>query len=143
MKQRIFIAIMLSAGFFLAVSCGKSGNYPTTPDLTFKSIAPSEVGLTDSVVIVCGFKDQEGDIQDSIFFRASNNDIFGPYAIPDFPAQNNLQGNIILILQRGIDFVVPAGGGAADTLTFDLYLKDREGHKSDTVQTTPVVVLGG
>lgn len=142
MKQYGFI-ILLAIGVLAIISCQKNTNFPSTPDLTFKSIFPQEVRPSDSVVITCEFKDKEGDIQDSIFFKASNNDVFGPYAVPDFPPQNNLRGNIILILQRGIDFVVPAGGGAADTLSFQLYLKDKEGHISDTVQTTPVVILGG
>jgi hypothetical protein len=134
--------IILSAILLSVISCGKSKNFPSTPDLTFKGISPSEVRASDSVQIVCGFRDAEGDIQDSIFYKASNNNVFAPYAIPNFPAQRNMEGNIILVLERDLDFSTPVGGAAADTLSFDVYLKDRAGHISDTVRTTKVVVFG-
>jgi hypothetical protein len=126
----------------LALSCGKNGDYPSVPDLTFKSIGPSDVYSGDSLAITCGFKDKEGDINgDSIFFRANNAAVFAPYQIPNFPQQGNLQGDIILVLQSN-DLSFPAGPGAVDTVYFDVYIRDRRGHISDTVRTTPVLLHG-
>jgi hypothetical protein len=135
--------LILSLIVLLAISCSKKGDFPSVPDITFKSIGPSVVRTGDSISIVLGFKDKEGDINgDTVFFRASNSSVFGSYRIPEFPAQHNLEGNIILILQNN-DFADPNSAGGIDTIYFDLYIKDLHGHLSDTVQTSPVVVYQG
>lgn len=142
MKKRYYLILPVAALLAFVMSCGKNGSFPSTPDLKFKSIGPYEVHQKDSVIVTCSFRDQEGDIQDSIYYKASNSTVYGSYAIPDFPKQQNLQGNIVVILERGVDFGVPPGGAASDTIYFDLYLKDVAGHVSDTVKTTPIVVHG-
>lgn len=140
MKRYCLIAIPVI--LFLLASCGKGG-FPSIPSLTFKSIGPGSVHPGDSVQIVCSFRDKEGNIQDSVYFRASNSSVFGTYAMPDFPAQNNMEGNVILELYSGTDFTPPAGAGAADTLYFYVFIKDLTGKSSDTVKTTSILSYGG
>lgn len=141
--KRLYL-ILVPALAILVSSCGKHGHFSSTPSLTFKSIGPDEVTSGDSLQVLCAFTDKEGDIQDSIYFRASNSltPDFAGYAIPDFPSQPNLQGNIILELYPGLDFPTPTGGAEADTVYIDLFIKDKAGHASDTVQTTPILVRG-
>lgn len=142
--KRFGLLPILVVMVMLVGSCGKNGNFSSTPSLTFKSIAPDDVTSGDSLQIVCSFTDKEGDIQDSIYYRSSNGltpDFVG-YPIPDFPAQHNLQGNIILQLYPGLDFPAPPGGGEADTVYVNVFIKDKAGHSSDTVQTTPILVRG-
>jgi len=136
--------VMIPILMLVAASCGKNGNFSSTPTLTFTSVTPDDVASFDSMQIVCAFTDKEGDIQDSIYYRASNGlttDFVG-YAIPSFPTQKNLQGNIILQLYPGLDFPAPVGGAAADTVYISIFIKDQAGHSSDTVQTTPIIVRG-
>lgn len=140
MKRYCLIAIPVI--LFLLASCGKGG-FPSIPSLTFKSIGPAEVHPGDSVQIVCSFRDKKGDIQDSVYYRASNNTVFGSYAMPNFPAQGNMEGNIILELYSGTDFTPPAGAGAADTLYFYVFIKDLSGKSSDTVKTASILSYGG
>lgn len=128
----------------LVASCGKHSNFSSSPSLTFKSVVPGDVAAFDSMQIVCSFTDKEGDIQDSIYYKSSNGltEDFAGYAIPDFPSQHNLEGDIILQLYPGLDFPAPAGGAAADTIYISVFIKDKAGHSSDTVQTTPIIVRG-
>ena len=140
MKRYCLVAI--PALLFLFASCGKGG-FPSIPSLAFKSIGPGAVHPGDSVQIVCSFRDKEGNIQDSVYFRASNSNVYGTYAMPNFPAQSNMDGNIIVELYSGTDFTPPAGAGAADTIYFYVFIKDLSGKSSDTVKTTPILSYGG
>lgn len=144
-KYPIFIVLL---GIIAAVGCGKSGNYPSTPDLKYKSIYPHEFSTSDSVAITCNFKDAEGDIQDSVWFKVYNittpedsTPKFASYPMPqDFPAQKNMEGNIILILKPGQDFTI--GQGHNDSVYFDIFIKDNAKHISDTVRSDTVLVHG-
>src|SRR5699024_2067623 len=129
-KYRIFIGILLAV--WGLASCGKDNNFPSTPDLKFQSIYFDKD--SNRVVITCSFKDKEGDIQGTIWFKTyqitpggTNEGVFGQYPVPDFPSQNNMEGDIILILKQ-IDFT---GVSPGDSLYFDLYLKDKAEHVSD------------
>lgn len=134
--------ILVPAIILFASACGKNGGFSSTPSLTFKSIGPGEIHSGDSLLIECNFTDKEGDIQDSVYYRASNSGEYASYAIPNFPKQPNLKGNIILELYGGLDFTVPPGGGIPDSIYFNVFIKDVKGHSSDTVQTTPIIVYG-
>lgn len=141
--KRLYL-VMIPIVILVAASCGKNGSFSSTPTLTFTSVTPDDVVSFDSMQIVCAFTDKEGDIQDSIYYKSSNgltSDFVG-YPIPNFPAQHNLKGNIILQLYPGLDFPAPAGGAAADTIYISVFIKDQAGHSSDTVQTTPIIVRG-
>lgn len=146
MKRYIVPVIIISGIFLITISCGKKGSFPSTPDLKFQSIYQTD---SNSIVINCTFRDREGDIQDSIYFQVYNlttpgnsTGLFAPYSVPDFPAQQNMEGNIMLILTPTDVHIGSGLGGGADSVYFDLYLKDRAGHISDTVRTDTILVQG-
>lgn len=145
-RKPIFMALV--GGLLGAVGCGKSGHYPTTPDLKYQSIYPMELTTSDSIAITCSFKDQEGDVQGTVWYKAYNITTpadstvgFADYPLPQFPPQKNMEGSVILILKPMTDFSVgaPAGGGS-DSVYFDVFMKDNAGHISDTVRTDTVLV---
>ena len=146
-KNPIFIALL--GGLLGVIGCGKSGNFPTTPDLKYQSVYPMELSSMDSVAITCSFRDQEGDIQGSVWYKVNNLttpanttefDNYG-HDVPKFPEQKNMEGTIITILKPGVDFSVGSTqGGGSDSIYFELYLKDVAGHISDTVRTDTVLV---
>ncbi len=146
MKKYIAPVIVACGIFLLAVSCGKNGHFPSSPDLKFRSVYQTD---SNSVVINCSFRDRQGDIQDSIYFKVFNlttpdnsTEYFAPYPVPNFPAQQNMEGDIILILTPTDVHIGSGLGGGADSVFFDLYLKDRAGHISDTVRTDTILVRG-
>jgi hypothetical protein len=142
MKRSCFY--ILSAAIILTslASCGDKGSFPSTPDLRFKSISPNvaEAGKDTLISIICSFKDEEGDIAGPVYYRQSNfPDFDSLYSLPGLPAQPNMQGNIILQLHSN-DIIFPVSSGS-DTVTYFLYIKDKAGHISDTVETAKIVLL--
>ncbi|GAA4312124.1 hypothetical protein [Compostibacter hankyongensis] len=142
MKHRILPALL---GGLLLTSCGKDKNFPSTPQITFKSISPLEYhGKTDQLSIVVGVKDAEGDLGDSVFYRqhiSSDTLPWGSLLMPQgFPKQENLEGNIILQLQSQL-ITLPTNPGVPDTGYFDVFVRDRAGHISDTIQTDKILLI--
>jgi len=143
-----FICIVGVIGL-LFTACSKNKGFPTVPQISLESINPLELGNGETLQIVLNFKDAEGDIQDSVFVREDVGynyyDIF--YPMPgDIPKQKNMQGQIILYLPYGSGpggFAVasPQRPNLPDTATFYIYIKDLQGHISDTVKTPQVVVM--
>lgn len=142
MKRLIFFILPTAAALLLLASCGKNSNFPSTPDLTFKSISPNvaEAGKDTLISIICSFKDAQGDIAGPVYYRQSNfPDFDSLYSLPGLPEQPNMQGNIILQLHSN-DIIFPTSSGA-DTVTYLLFIKDKAGHISDTVETSKVVLI--
>jgi hypothetical protein len=146
MKKLCFL-LLGTVVTLLVVSCGKNHNFPSIPQLTFKSIYPQSMSSNsadgDSILtIVCTFKDAEGDIAGPIYYLQSNNpeDAYDSlYVLPDLPPQKNMQGDITLVLHSN-DISYPLSS-SSDTVTFRLYIKDKGGHTSDTVETSPIVLI--
>lgn len=152
MMKRNSIYIIISIVFIGMISCSKSNDFPTRPYLEYESIyVPSgrDLNTSDTVAITCTFKDKEGDLQGKgrLFYRAvnltttTNTTEFEDYRhpMPDFPEQNKVEGELIVILSPDFDFSVGAAlGGGADSIYFELFLKDKAGHFSDTVRTDTV-----
>lgn len=146
-KYLLYIGVML--GFFMMLSCGKNGTYPSTPYLKYEQIYPIDTVLfSEKVQITCTFKDAEGDIKggNHLFYKgvnitrpASILDTFSSYRkdIPAFVQNKNVEGEIIVFLNPGSDFHANTG---YDSLCFELYLKDKAGHFSDTVRTDTIVM---
>ncbi len=130
-------------GVLAALSCGKNGNFPSTPYLGFTSISPDHLvnGDTANVItIVCEFRDAEGDLSGPVFFQQSNNPVGfdSLYVLPNLPDQKNMKGNLILQLHNNDIFYPPSTG--TDTVTFSMYIKDDAGHISDTIQTSKIAL---
>ncbi|MBX6380749.1 hypothetical protein [Thermoflavifilum aggregans] len=146
MMIRLIVIVVLAGLLFTA--CSKNHGFPSTPQITLESVNPLELGNGETLQIVLDFKDAEGDIQDSVFVREDVGydyyDIF--YPMPgDIPKQRNMQGQIILSLPYGsgaggFAVAAPRRPNLPDTAIFYIYIKDLQGHISDTVKTPPVIV---
>ncbi|HLR36977.1 MAG TPA: hypothetical protein VK084_02945 [Chitinophagaceae bacterium] len=146
-KYLLYIGVVL--GFFMMLSCGKDSTYPSTPYLKYDQIYPVDTVLaSERVQITCTFKDAEGDIKgkNHLFYKginitrpASIPDTFSSYGkdIPVFVQSKDVKGELVVFLKPTMDF--PANAGY-DSLCFELYLKDKAGHFSDTVRTDTIVM---
>lgn len=149
-----FIIFPVVALFFLN-SCTDEDTYPITPEIKFKSLEIFQnVSQLDSVVLTFSFTDGDGDIgsvtTDSLsrdvfvkFYELRNgvfipfDDPFGAfnYRVPYLePRGNNksLKGDIRI----NVDYNVLQPN---DTVKYELYLKDRAGHQSNTITTSTIV----
>ncbi len=140
---------------FLTVSCTKEDTYPVTPDISFVSLEklPNSSGK-DSLVLTFAFTDGDGDVG-TPKIDTVNRDVFvtlfelrngvfvkydDPYGVFNYripfmvPRGNNesLKGEI----EISIDYNIFQ---ANDTIYYDLYMKDRAGHVSNTISTDNII----
>ena len=153
MKLRLTTTI-----FFVSLfSCTKLG-FTTAPKLQFETVSTNEIRRDESIIFSLSFTDKEGDISsaqsgDSVLWvskevqngcTASNFTTY--YPSPEFPEQNFLKGTIEVRYTYGFSGPYPPIGDPAcpdksDTCIFRFVLKDKAGNISDTVSSTPVVII--
>ena len=137
------------------ISCTKEDTYPVTPEISFKSLEIFKNGSgKDSLLLTFTFSDGDGDIgtwegdtvnrdvfvsmfemQNGVFVKF--NDPFGAfnYRIPFLkPRGNNksLKGDI----EINIDYNIFQPN---DTIRYELYMKDRADHISNTISTSTII----
>ena len=156
-KIRLWLFCSLPALLFLQ-SCQKEDSLPVTPSIEFKSLekfTAVNAGI-DSLVLTFAFEDGDGDIgfPDSdtssrdIFVKLfeKQNGVFVPIVFTDTllftyrmpylePTGNNssLKGDVV------ISYLGYLLGVPNDTVRYQLYIRDRAGHISNTITTTEVV----
>lgn len=154
-KSLIAFVIFTVVALFFMNSCTDEETYPITPEIAFKSLEILQnTSQKDSVVLTFSFTDGDGDIgtpqldtsgRDVFvkFYELKNgvfvafDDPFGAfnYRIPFLiPRGNNesLKGDIRI----NVDYNVLQPN---DTVKYEVYIKDRAGHKSNTIQTSTIV----
>ena len=152
MKNMRYITIC--AGILLALACSKD-KPETKPSIKIKSISSDVVPLNGDLQIVLEFTDKEGDVNDSLFVKkirtnkipasSTIRDSFW-LQVPDFPSKSNGEILLNLTYQNHLISANPPptdnqGKKIADTLIFRFALQDKAGHTSDTISTTPIVIL--
>jgi hypothetical protein len=136
-------------------TCISPPDYPIEPQITFsnmtKNIMRQGYGSEDSVYITLSFTDGDGDLgsKDSlnvfITDKRSNKPIEQTYRIPFVPeagAKNGISGEIRFLMYTtcclSLEPCRLPPPRATDTLVYEIYIKDRAGHKSNTVLTNPI-----
>lgn len=136
----IFLTLLLS-------SCTKDEPLlDIVPKITLKEVTPTTVvQFTDSINFVIEYEDGDGDIgfwnPDSLALSVLDQRLASPdyfYVRPLTPDSNALAitGTIRIAIRN--TFLL--GNGDSETTRYELKLKDRAGHWSNTV-TTPEVVI--
>ena len=145
MSRLLWIPMIL----MLLVSCSKeTEEISTTPEITFETISPGTVKeFADSVVIQLTYTDGDGDLGENgsgienAFITDSRNNLMYTFRIRQLAPDN---ANVII---RGkLNIVVPAVAlvnttSTSETATFEVYIKDRAGHQSNTITTSSVTVV--
>jgi hypothetical protein len=147
----IFPAVAL----LLLISCSKEDTYPITPEITFTSLDKFKNNAqNDSIVLTFGFTDGDGDIgspkldtlsrdvfvkfyemKDGVF--VAFDDPFGafnyrvPFLVPR-GNNNSLKGDIVI----NVDYNPLQPN---DTVKYEVYMRDRAGHKSNTIVSNVIV----
>jgi hypothetical protein len=148
---------LLITGFilmFLHTSCQDDDTFPVTPEIKFLSLDKySNVSSQDSLVLSFSFTDGDGDLGSKpedvnardIFLRLFEfkNDVFvepalgAPleYRMPYLePRGNNssLKGEVKI----NVDYNILQPN---DTIRYEIYIKDRAGHQSNTVTSSTII----
>ncbi len=148
--------------FGILLSCNSDTDYPIEPEITFVSFNKSSMTQdflnTDSIFVSIDFTDGDGDIgaeaNDSVsnIFVIDNRSGFtyGQYKMPAIPkegANKGVSGTIQFKLYTTCcifpDLIPPCTSPEdypTNDLSFDIYIVDRKGHKSNVVTTDNIVL---
>lgn len=142
------------------VTCVNPPDYPDEPVIEYQSISKnlllqSSLG-SDSVIITFSFTDGDGDLgfqddSESIFIVDGRDSFQKPsYRIPYIEQQgagNGISGEISIVLPTTCCIYAPnpippcevaIAPQTFDTVFYYIYIKDRKGHLSNTIQTEPI-----
>lgn len=147
MYNRI-ICFMLSLTLMLSMSCKKEKNeWSPIPEIEFISLTPSSlVQYSSPLTITIKYKDGDGDLGENnpdvvnTFITDSRNNLTYSFRTRQL-APDNAQIAITGNLNIEIPSISLIGSGNSETITYNIYMTDRAGNKSNTITTSSVTVL--
>ena len=163
--QYAYFALILSALNLVLVSCVNPPDYPDEPIITYEGVSKNTIyqftnGPTDSITIQFSFTDGDGDISSTdstdIFIRDSRFPNIPPTIIGAFPpiptegTGNGISGDVFFtIINSGQavccvfnnTFCEADSRYPVDSLYYSIYIVDRAGNQSNTIQTEQIQIL--
>lgn len=157
MKIKNVLSLLCASVTF--ATCISPPDYPIEPQIAFSSMTKTVMrqgyGSEDSVYITLSFTDGDGDLgsagssKDSlnvyITDKRNNKPVEQTYRIPYVPeagAKNGISGEIKFLMYTtcclSLEPCRLPPPRAMDTLVYEIYIKDRAGHKSNAVKTNPI-----
>ncbi len=159
----LFWPLIFSFGWLLVFSsCTQKPDFPSEPVITFVSWDRTSVvqGTTnDQVRLTIEFTDGDGDLitEDTIhsifFMDLRDSTTFTRFALPQIPEnglKNGISGEIEMSLFQSLGFCCiypngappchPAAGFPTDSLVYEIFIEDRAGHRSNLIQTDPLII---
>lgn len=143
-------------------SCLSTPDFADEPFIEFLSISKDTLQqgtfMEDSLLVRFRFEDGDGDIgrsdqasENNIFFiderTGSLDNTFGIPAIPEEGAGNGVEGEVRIVLfttcciyTDGQDPCMPNPSTPFDTVQYRIYIKDRAGHTSNEILTSPIIL---
>lgn len=145
MKFKVIIPLFL---LVMVAACNKD-KFNTRPDLRIKSVNQTKVDINDEFKITLEVTDAEGDISDSAFVqkivpRCPQGNLTVKTTVPDFPSNKNFKGEILITYGYRVANVAQLPEPQCnrnDTCTFRIWIKDKAGNVSDTVETEKIVII--
>jgi hypothetical protein len=155
MNMKNIMYVLLACVVVGFVKCLRPPDYPIIPNIGFISLSKNTMkqgdGSSDSLRLLLSFEDGDGDIgsndslnvylTDTRQAKATAESFRMPF-VPEQGAKNGISGEISLLVYTTC--CLPSCNSplnkATDSLFFDVYIKDRAGHKSNVVRT-PFIAL--
>ena len=149
-RQYTALSILL-VGILAFYCCKKAPTYPATPSLTWLNATPNPVKIgTDSLKLKFSFTDGDGDLGQagtSIYVTDIRpNNLNKPYIytynLPNIPSKGSykqITGSISINMYSNNS--CRPGHDTRDTVSYAIYVKDKAGHKSNTITTPPIIFL--
>lgn len=144
MNLRILLAFAIVVLF---AGCKKEEPISAIPSIKFISISPNPaVKYQDEVTITIEYTDGDGDLGENtadmknLFVTDSRNNVTSEFRIPQLAPTNS---NIII--KGNLNINLPPQGfvddsNSSETVTYSIYVKDRAGNASNTIQTGVLTV---
>ena len=140
----LFIQMVI---IFTLPGCKKEAPISEVPSITFVSISPNPaVRYQDEVMITIEYTDGNGDLGENtpdiknLFVTDNRNNVTSEFRISQLAPTG-----VSIIIQGKLNIKLPPQGFVDDnktteTAVYSIYLKDRVGNLSNTVQTTALVI---
>lgn len=141
------IATFIVLAIGLLTGCKKEDSISNTPSVKYISITPNPaVKYQDEIVITIEYTDGDGDLGENtadvknLFVTDSRNNVTSEFRIPQLAPDNSS-----IIIRGNLNINLPPQGFVDDsnnseTVTYSIYVKDRAGNVSNTVQTGSLTV---
>lgn len=139
----------LTISFLLLFSCTKENkelSFPTTPEITLIETSQNTlVEFQDRLVLTFEYTDGDGDLGtsnpdiNSIFIQDNRLDSPDEYYLPPLAPEEatiSIQGQFQVELSP--TFLL--GNGTEESIVFSIFVKDRAGNQSNTVETQEIIV---
>jgi hypothetical protein len=151
MKKALSALLIIST--LIVYSCNKD-SVNTRPSLTLKSFTPEIVPINGNAEVKFTFGDKEADLDTLVIYKvrinkrttATTRDSL-KFSVPEFDNSVNGELNLALTYQNHlISATNPPSSGTPpvkepDTLIFKFVLRDKAKNVSDTVVSSPIVII--
>lgn len=148
----------------LVWQCREAPDFPVEPYIEFVSLSKDTLNQgifqNDSLIVTFHFEDGDGDIgrtsqdaSNNIFFiderTGTLDNTFGIPEIPEEGAGNGVEGEVRIRLYSTCclfppeSFLNPCEASdvyPVDTVQYRIYMKDRAGHTSNEIVTSPIIL---
>ncbi len=163
MKAYTLTFLALIVVMMIAIGCFKPDEFPIEPQVTevsfFQDVIFGKDGRADSIIIDIGFTDGDGNLgvweEDSsanLFIKDRRNDFTYDNRIPNIAPEGNVKsiyGDIRVVLAstccQPLIGLIPCDPSntypQADTIYYDIWIKDRDGNLSDTITSPPLIIM--
>lgn len=146
MNKKYFLGVIFSLLLTLS-GCKKEEVVSNVPSISFMSISPNPaIKYQDEITITLECTDGDGDIGENtpdvknVFVTDSRNNVTSSFRLSQLAPDNSG----IIVRGRVNIHLLPPGfiddNNTTETVTYSVYLKDRAGNQSNTIQTSPVTV---
>lgn len=141
MRSLIYITLAVTLA-----ACSKEEPITEVPHIEFVSVSPAQAqAFEDNIIFTIFYQDGDGDLGENnpdvknLFLKDNRNAIVYEYRVeqlaPD-DANISIQGELNIELSgTGI-----TDGSQQQSATFDIYLVDRAGNKSNTITTSSITI---
>lgn len=140
MRNTVLFSILL---FIATLSACKKSKFQSTPSLKLKSVSTTVLLPNQDIQFTLSFTDAEGDLNDSLYIEKNAlncpaSSLTDHYTIPSFPTTKDEKGEIVVNFRY---FDIAPKCQENDTAVFRFAIKDKANHFSDTVSTSPIIII--
>lgn len=133
--------------FYLFISaCKKKQELTNVPKIEFISISPSSaVEYINAITITFSYDDLNGDLGENdanatnLFITDSRNNVTYNYRISQLAPSDatiHIKGNLKAVIKN----TAITDGSSSQSVTYSVYVKDREGNTSNTITTSAITI---
>lgn len=156
MKKYAVLFIVCLIGVY---SCKKASKAKVKPELAFMGFShdtvangnPKDTVLVNFRYTMAAKKVGSGDKITQLHIKDSRIGPLSPYLFPDEVSQNipdelldgdlNINGTLTLRLPASLYFIMRPDRPDVDTVSYEFYLKDKDGTESDKVTSSDILIL--